>query len=243
MSNIMTSGNKGLMSPVQQTLSNSVEASDIEIPKILLMQGLSDMVADQRASMGDFVDSLTAEKLGSSKQPMQIIPICMWKDFLITEKVGQKFEFKEVKPYNAETQHWREFENRDYVENGVEHQRNLRMNFAVMLASSASELGAFPYVISFQRTGIKCGKGFANFFLKAQIKGQKPWFFTLGLGAKLEKNDLGSYYVPTVTSAKETADLETVAGVCAEWESIFMKGNAKIDEREAVSSPEGEVPF
>jgi len=244
MSNIQTTGPKTL-APVSNHISTMVEASDIEIPKVLLMQGLSDFVSEQRAAMGDFVDSLTAEKLGSNKTPVSVIPICMWKDFLITEKKGTKFEFKEVKPYNSETMHWREFEHREFTEGGIEHQRNLRMNFALMLERDATELGAFPYVISFQRTGIKCGKGFANFFLKAQTKGQAPWFYTLQLGAKLEKNDLGSYYVPSVVGAKNTTDLDTVGEACAQWAAIFAKGHAKIDERdtEAGAPKEAETRF
>ena len=237
MSNITTTGSKALATPVKQTIATSVEAADIEIPKILLMQGLSDFVAEQRASMGDFVDSLTAEKLGSNKEPVKIIPICMWKDFLITEKQGQKFEFKEIKPYNAETMHWRTYDNREYTEGGVEHQRNLRMNFAVLLERDKGELGAFPYVISFQRTGLQCGKGFANFFLKAQTKSQHPWFFTLSLGANLEKNDKGTFYVPSVVGATETPDLDAVVETCQQWAAIFSQGFAKIDERDTEAAP------
>jgi hypothetical protein len=246
MSNLTVKQETGLVDH-RKTMATSIESSDIEIPKILLMQGLSDMVADRKAIMGDFVDSMTAEKLGDEKSPIEILPICMWKDFVITHKVGNKFEFKEVRPYNAETQHWRDFENREYVEHGVPHQRNLRMNYAVLLGRDASDLGAFPYVISFQRSALKCGKSIANFFLKAGARGQKPWFFTLGIGCRMEKNDQGSYFVPVISSVKETQDFSSVNESCSNWESIMLAGAAKIDnsdlETTATSNGGGEVPF
>lgn len=237
-------GSKALAKPqVTKNMSTTVEAADIQIPKILLMQGLSDFVTEQRAGLGDLVDSLTAEKLGDSKKPVNVIPICMWKDYVIMEKRGQKYEFKEFKPYNEDTQHWREFENREFTdEKGIPHQRNFRMNFAVLLEREAGELGAFPHVISFQRTSLKAGKNFANFFLKAQTKGQKPWFFTLGVGAKIEKNELGSYYIPTVATAKETQDFDQVNETCRTWEAIFTQGSAKIDERDSQSTAEAGEP-
>jgi hypothetical protein len=243
MNEVTTAPEKGLQTTNGGiNIATTVEAADIQIPKIHLMQGLSDFVAEQRASMGDFVDSLTAEKLGDSKNPVKIIPICMWKDYLITELQGKKFEFKEIKPYNVDTQHWREFEHREYEENGVPHQRNLRMNFAVLLERDKDELGAFPHVISFQRTGIKAGKSIANFLLKSQTKGKKPWMFTLGLGCKLDKNDQGTFYVPQVASAIETPDYERVSEICSMWEGIFARGAARIDESDATVEAGGKAP-
>lgn len=229
---------KGLMKPVHNNIATSVEAADIQIPKILLMQGLSDLVAEQKAAMGDFVDSLTGEKLGDAKNPVKLYPIAMWKDFLITEKRGNKFEFKEIVPYTTANAHWRDAGNWNYTDNGVEHRRALRMNYAVLLERDKDDFSAFPYTLSFQVTGINAGKGFANLFVKAERLGKKPWYFTVGLGAKLEKNDKGTFYTPTVASAVQTPDFDQVNEVCSQWEAIFKQGGAKIDESDVATTQE-----
>ena len=51
-----------------------VTSKDIVIPKILCMQGLSDLVSDGKAKMGDFVDSLEGNILGDIDNPVAFVP-------------------------------------------------------------------------------------------------------------------------------------------------------------------------
>ena len=56
-----------------------VSARDIIIPKILAMQGLSELVTDGKAKFGDFVDSVTHQVLGSIDKPLEFVPFHMTK--------------------------------------------------------------------------------------------------------------------------------------------------------------------
>ena len=75
--------------------------SDIIIPKVLLMQGLSDFVQDRKAAIGDMVRSTTAEKLGDDKTPISFIPLKMSNAWTISEKIDEKYEFRRVELRNA----------------------------------------------------------------------------------------------------------------------------------------------
>lgn len=230
---------KGLMTPVRGNIANQVEASDIEIPKILLMQGLSELVAEQRASMGDFVDSITGEKLGSPKEPLRLVPVCFTKDYIITEKRGQKFEFKRFEDYTLDNTHLQQKDHWDFEEGGIQCRRALRRNIVFFLEKEAAEVGVLPHVMSFQVSSARSAKRILNLFTTAQVRGTKPWYFVVTLGAKLEKNDLGTFYVPTLVAANPNPAFGEVTENCQTWEGIFDKGSAKVDERDVADESGG----
>lgn len=72
--------------------------SDVLIPKVLLMQGLSDLVAERKAMQGDMVKSTTAEKLGDDRTPVEFIPLTFQNQWMVQEKIGQKFEYRKMLP-------------------------------------------------------------------------------------------------------------------------------------------------
>ena len=75
--------------------------SDVLIPMVLLMQGLSDLVAEGKAVMGDMVRSTTGEKIGSHKDPIEFVPLAIKNFWAVMEKVGQKHEFRKMVPRRA----------------------------------------------------------------------------------------------------------------------------------------------
>src|SRR6478736_4784251 len=78
--------------------------SDIVIPKVLLMQGLSDLVAERKAQLGDIVRSTTAEKLGSPEKTLEFIPLSFPTSQWVIEMKkpgGNKFEYKKMIPRTA----------------------------------------------------------------------------------------------------------------------------------------------
>ncbi len=232
---VATKANNAVSTEVEQWGTEGIEAADIKLPKLLLMQGISDLVTNEKALMGDIVDSITNEKLADSKKSLGIIPIYMWKDYVIMEKIGDKFEFKSRAPYNAETANWREFENREYKEGGVDCRRDFCMNFLVMLEKDITDPSALPYAITFKRTSLKAGQNFANFFQRAAMKKAPPCIFTLEMGSKIEKGKKGSYYVPAVNAARLTTDFASVEPTLKKWYTTFKKGAAKIDDSDIQS--------
>lgn len=71
---------------------------DLLAPRILLMQGLSDLVAEGKARQGDIVKSLNGEKIGDGKTPVEFIPLAMQNAWMITEKLNGKYEYRKQIP-------------------------------------------------------------------------------------------------------------------------------------------------
>lgn len=204
-----------------------ISASDIVIPKLLLMQGLSDFVSEQKAVMGDIVDSLSAKKLGGKAQPVEIIPLMLFKTWTYSEKVGEKFEFRESFPMTPANE---SFALEGLTPEGVEFRRDKVMNFFVLLAADAKKVDAIPYVVSFRRTGYTTGKILATHFAMSQKLAQPPARKTFMLGADLEKGDKGNYYVFNLTEGK-TLDMASEELKRAwEWYCILKKGQHKVDD-------------
>lgn len=85
--------------------------SDVLIPRVLLMQGLSDFVTERRKSpdgvalqQGDMVRSTNLEILGNPERAMEILPLTTRDTWVEQEKVGKKFEFRTSYPRNAKNE-------------------------------------------------------------------------------------------------------------------------------------------
>lgn len=68
----------------QASLTQQVVASDVIIPRLLLMQAISPLVTSRKAQIADFIRSTNNEKLGDPEHPVTIIPLAMtnmWMDF------------------------------------------------------------------------------------------------------------------------------------------------------------------
>ena len=51
-----------------------ITSQDIILPRILMMQPMSDMVTEGNAAFGEFRESLNGTKLGDFKNPIEIVP-------------------------------------------------------------------------------------------------------------------------------------------------------------------------
>lgn len=85
--------------PTQEILS-----TDIVIPRLLLMQGLSEFVVEGLGRQGEILRSSTKEKIAGLQAPgepfktVNFIPLKVTMDWAEKEKIGQKFEFRRSLP-------------------------------------------------------------------------------------------------------------------------------------------------
>ena len=250
-------------SPLPQ--GTTVLKSDVVLPKLLLMQGLSDLVSERKAQQGDFVRSSTAEKLGDNTTPVEFIPLTFQNLWLVSEDQkgdGKKYEFRRYEPRTAlnENDPW------DYIEAGTKWKRTKIMSLFALLPkdieAQAKMLKEFeetgempdvdkvllPVVIQFKNTSFKAGKEVATLFAKAESisrtlgKTVPAFGTTMRLSCVSDKNDKGNFYVMKVESAGKTkAEYKDSA---ANWYSQLMSLGAaiKIDDsdvsvEEAASEP------
>ena len=214
---------------------NDMSAQDMVIPKILCMQGLSDLVSEGKAKMGDFVDSLSSEVIGSTEKPVDIIPFHMEKIYIISkrDKGNSRYEFDRIE--SVQNQNY-PFENEV---DGVQFKYEYTLQFYCLRPEDTS----LPYVVSFKSTSLKTGKVLSTqMYVRNRAAGLVPPAFTMKLGGRKEKNDMGTFIVMEVKQGERTSD--ELIGQCLEWMNIIKSGRTKVQhETEATQDIQEETQF
>ena len=229
-------------------------AGDIVIPSIYLMQGLSDLVQDRKAQIGDIVRSTTAEKLGDDKHPLRFIPLKLTNTWTISEKIGEKYEWRGVKPRNAANEN----DPYEFVDKGTDWKRVKTINLFALLTKDVTDFleqvktgnidmnkPLLPVNISFRSTSFKAGRDVATFYtnirnakrFKADLAAHQH---DLELSCFPDENDKGKYMVFKIgASSKISKEVQTFAD---EWFAIVNTAKSlKVDMAEAAESENGQT--
>lgn len=198
-----------------------ISADDIIIPKVLLMQSISQLVDADKAKAGDFVHSLDEVVIGSKENdPVEFIVFGMYKT--ITTYENDKY---------AATQSWsKELADKPWEEmiDGVKVNRNTAMNYYVIRTADVENMAVFPMVISFKRTSFKAGKKLATKLAMLGEFGAETYEKTFKLVAKQEEGDKGKYYVMDVSDGRKTSDVEKDA--VTRWKKRLNTSSATVHE-------------
>lgn len=195
-----------------------VSANDLIVPQILVMQGLSQFVTDGDALIGEFRNSLTKELMGKyDSSPVEVIPFHCQEVFSIqAQESDGSFKYHSTEPivkspmkagYNDNAP-WDDKMLIDGVMTPIKRIR--RYNFFVLLPKELEELGAGaqPYFISFKSTGVKEGKKLFNMmYVRNRGAGLAPAAFQFKISGRKEKNDKGTFIIPTVEQSVKTDPL------------------------------------
>lgn len=253
------------VAPPADTAQQEVLNSDIIIPKLLLMQGLSEFVSERAKdpsgkaiSQGDMVRSTTTEIVGDPDRSIDVIPLKMTTEWRLEEKIGGKFEYRGTEARTAanEDSPW------EFKKNGADWKRTKVINLFALLPADITayreELKKFadtgempdlnktlmPVVISFRSTSFNAGKKVATFY--AQLRDMmrvspnvRPYNYTLELSCFQDKNDKGQYYVFEVGKTKKLAS--ELVEEAARWYGILnaMK-EIRVDTSGEEASPASE---
>jgi hypothetical protein len=247
-------------SPAQ---GGQVLKSDVVIPKLLLMQGLSEFVNDRKAQQGDMVRSTSAEKLGDPETPVRVIPLTIQNLWMVQEEIKGKYEFRGYEPRTPENENaeW------EFMHNGARHKRTKVLNLFALLPKDldayAKEMKKFketgelpdldkvvlPVVIPFRNTSFKAGKEVVTLFAKAESVARQlgvavpAYGSMIELGCHQEKNDKGAFFVFDTTPAGKTpAEYKEAA---ASWYATLTSGaSVKVDDSdERETGDAGDVQF
>lgn len=226
--------------------NEEILSSDIIIPRLMLMQGLSDLVSERKASQGDFIRSTTGGVLGTPEKPLSFIPLTFNNQWVLSEKVGKKYEYRSTEPMNASNQdaEW------EFKKDGGEWKRTKLINLYALLPSDVKlerdslmealksksmpdpSTALMPILISFRGTSYNAGKTVVTHFARAKKYGLPAYVSTLTLSCTQETNDLGTYYVMKVIEGGKTTpdDQETAL----DWYGILAQGKHKIEPLEDI---------
>lgn len=207
--------------------SSLIDKADIMIPRLLVMQGLSEFVAEEKAQMGDIVNSVTVEVLGGKSKAVKFIPLSHFKTvaYYRVEAQGQPPVYERTEAWNPKTHANLEWEQ---VIDGKKYVVNQCLNFYVMLERDMENPAAFPYLLTFRRTSYKNGKKLINHFMQMDMMGVEPWFGVLELTSLKQVNDSGTFYVFDVkpVGQSEAKWVDKLRG----WSETLAKGVHIVDE-------------
>jgi len=177
--------------------ASQISLSDLQIPRVMAMQQLSQQVSEGTASIGDFVASDDGTILGSIKAPLEFIPLFCKKTYRVSNEETKEFisfeQYDYDRPYKQER-------------NGINIINTLVYNFYCILP----KFPTMPYIIAFKGMSKNAG---ATLFTKTEISMRMarldPWeriFELTGVHIK-EKNK--NYVQLSYTNSKKTIDAET----------------------------------
>ncbi len=230
-----------------------VDPSDILVPKMLIMQPISELVASGKVPAGSLIRSTTGEILGGKKGQDDVmvpfIPLLTYKDWTLKEEVNGKYEFRGREPFTAENADapW------DYTQNGKAWKRDKNINLFVLLPADIDrnitarkrmkETGELPspddsllpMLIQFTRTSFKVGRGVVTHFAQSADMGIPAACSQLSIYTEFVKGDKGSYFVYKL-GVRATTDVEHLIQA-KKWYGTLSKaqGKIKVDDRDETS--------
>lgn len=179
----------------QMLEETGVSATDLVIPKLLLMQNTSEYVGNDTAKMGDIVNSQTLEVIGSVGKPVEVIPLKLYKTWRTYSLASGQPKFLREEPVTAQNASapWEDKEPAQDGKGTIPIRRDMNFNFFVLLKSELEAGEGFPVVVSFKRTSMNAGKQLATQLFKMLALGRAPYSSTMKLGVKKEKKDTNTY--------------------------------------------------
>lgn len=219
----------------KKTATANLDRSDILIPKLLVMQGMSKQVADEKAQPGEIVNSVTGEVLAARGKDIRFIPIMQFKSWVKYRMEGASPRYIGQEMFNESNANlpW------ESEENGQKFRNDICLNFYVLLEKDLEDPGALPYLLSFRRTSYKNGRKLITHFVQCDMAGMEPYAKTLNLTGQKQQNDSGTYYIFDVSVAGNTS--EKNASKIQDWVKILSSGVHKVDDSELEESSESGI--
>lgn len=214
--------------------AENIDMSDLKVPKILLMQGLSDLVTKGVAKMGEYRDNVEEKLIGSQDKEIEIIIFDFFKTWRIFHKLpGQKrpkyISTEAITVHNADMP-WEED-----IGNGVVMMRVKNYNFYGVLAVEEIAL-EIPYLISFARTSASAAQRINSFFEKLRKANRPSASVVVGIKSEVESNDDGTFAVSNVRIVRDSTAKEIEAAKY--WYDSIKSGKTKVEVKE-----DDDIPF
>jgi hypothetical protein len=198
------------------------------------MQGLSKLVAEGKAQIGEMRDSVTGKllcKKGDSIEVLLFKPFKTWVQFI---KTGGKEQFDSVIPFGPDNADW----DREFVD---EHKRMFVryqcLNYFSLLPAEITEGDCRPRVLSLRSTAYKTGRKIETTRAFLKKMGLSLPFKTMLLTPTQQKNDKGTWFIPDASEGRKSTEAELDA--VKEWLGLIGTSSVKVDNSDFAQEPEG----
>lgn len=201
-----------------------IDSADILIPKILLMQPSSEAVADEKASLGDFINSVTLEKLGSIVQPFEFVPFWHTKIWDIVNKDDNNTWMRSEDFLPGQDNLPWEFKD----EEGTNCARIKRLNFFGFIPSKVEAGEILPYILSFKSTSYREGTKILTQWKLNMSKQLVPFSTSFQIGGEKLKNEKAQTYCVSSVTVKEPSVSPEMLYLCMKWYKDIKQTKVKV---------------
>ena len=202
---------------------------DILMPRVAVLQGLSELVTEGKGVIGDLADSLSGQNLGKE---LTFIPLFLFKT-RVAFKAGEGLVMMSRNGMTI-TQASDEYKDRigqpcDDVPEAQWEGTNPPLlskvfNFPSVIIGNEGEM---PICITFLKTGMKAGKILTSLIARSA---EDTFARKYKLSTKIEKNDKGTYAVPVIELVGVCSDGEYAAA--KKWYSLLRAKTIDVDMEE-----------
>lgn len=198
-----------------------LDSGDIIVPRILLMQPMSELVTGGDAKIGEFRDSMDKSRvLGNEKTPLEVIIFGSFKTWV--EFIDGEFD----KIYNC-TRENADLPLEQTTETGLVT-RDRVINYQCLLPGDVEKGEAFPYVLSCRRTSYKAGKQIATIVKKLAMFKKPSAAKVIQVMSVKTKNDKGTFFVLEACSGRDATAKEMKAAW--EWHQVLARSQFKVHD-------------
>jgi len=204
-----------------------IAKSDLIVPRIQLMQAMSDKVAkDGSAKAGELRENLVNDMIADVGEKVTVVPVHARTIWLLTEErqVGKKVDrtFKGIEELTPENE-MSPFE--EELEDGGKLVRTKQIEVYCLLESDPT----MPFIVSFAKTSLRAGKKMlTQMYMKNQASGLDPSGAKMWIASKQEQGDQGAYYVMDVGFSGLSKNDEVLTAL--KWYKSITSGQVKVSE-------------
>ena len=201
-------------------------ASDIIIPKLLLMHGQSELVLTGQKMQGELIRSTDHKTLAAKGQTVKIIPFRMMKTWRISEIVGGQAEWRREEPWTPDNTDlpW------EFEEDGKKMRRDQAYNFYAILADANEPELTFPMKLQFTRTSRRAGRIIADHFAMSKMLRKPPATAVFEIGSEFINGEKQKYFIFTSKNVGQST-LDQVK-TCKQWWDLMASGGVAVKDHE-----------
>lgn len=171
--------------------NEALDQSDIELKRLKLSQGTSDVVTDGKMMSGRYYNAQDGTELGSNESPAEFI-ICsldkVWMEFDLVWNEDKKRDervFKQIVPVTPETS------SLPYLEEANKIARDFNYNFYMLSAEELKSGACIPYVFSMSRTQTKPAKTLNSKILEIAANGLPSFAYVFNFTSESKQKGEG----------------------------------------------------
>lgn len=210
-----------------------VEAEEIVIPKLLMLQANAEMVVKKNSKFkgGDVVHSVDETLIRSqpdSKTPIELIIFDSFRTRAIYTQDGDQMKYVKSEPWKPEFRDRAAYPFEGMKVEGVLTKWRETKHFMGLTPQSIEEGRIFPFVVSMKGLSMKTSNKLSTIFANLASFNAPSAAIVIELFIDQETNDKGTFWVWRVAKGRYASEKEVTA--CKKWYETMATRNVVIDE-------------